>query len=100
MFGIHNAIRVPTWGAGSTVSISGTSSSATAVTSGRAYLLCSSTDLHIIWGTSNVAAAQATDLLIPRNQVVRVDVPADVTHFRAIRDSADGTLYYVVLDGA
>jgi len=100
---ILHGIRTTPWGAGSTVSVTGSSSSATDVsgTPGAALLMTCDVPFHIRWGTSSVGSATTGDQLLPANTLIRVDVPspaADWGFFRVIREgSTSGTLYYVAM---
>jgi hypothetical protein len=61
---------------------------------GRWFTFLPTQDCHIIFGDATVAAASASSMLF--NAGVRVELwlaRSTDTHFRVIRDTADGTLY-------
>ena len=97
------AVRVMPWGAGATVSVTGTSSSATDLTGskGQGVMFKCDVPFHMIWGASTVAAAQTTDLQLDANVIYRIDIPSPATdwgYFRVIRGgSTSGTLYYATI---
>lgn len=97
------AVRVAPWLAGSTVSVTNASSSATNLTAfaGQGVLMSCDVPFHILWGPSTVSAAQTTDLMVPANTLIRVDIPDIATalgYFRVIREgSTSGTLTYAVI---
>ena len=100
---ILQAVRVAPWAAGQSVSVTGASSTATDLTgsAGQGVLMTCDVPFHIIWGASGVVAAQTTDLLIPANTLIRVDIPSPATqfgYFRVIREgAASGTLTYATI---
>jgi hypothetical protein len=75
-----------------------TSSAAVALgtlSTSREILVVTSSRCFIKWGTSSVSAAAATDndvLALPADAMFHLRVSAGVTHFRVIRDTADGFL--------
>lgn len=88
-------VNLPVGVADSVTSITGTSTSAIALPSGALKVWLSAAEqIHVIFGTSAVAAAVVATCapLQPDTDYV-FDVPAGVTHFRAIRNSATGDLY-------
>lgn len=61
----------------------------------REVMLIASTRCFVKLGASGVAAAAATDpdvLALPADAMFHLRIPAGVTHFRVIRDTADGFL--------
>ena len=98
------AVRTAPWGAGATpISITAASSTAADLTAskGQGVLMLCTVPFHIRWGSSAVGAATTSDMLIPANVLIRVDIPSsssDFAYFRAIRSGAsDGTLYYATI---
>ena len=53
-------------------------------------------DVRIRFGVSDVGAATTSDFLIPKNVIVSWLCGDADTHFRVIRDSADGALEWYV----
>lgn len=80
------------------VAITSTTLAATALGfggSGAYYTFVSSADSHIRFGRSNVAAATTSDYLMRAGQPEEFWCEAsEDSHFTAIRDTADGALYY------
>lgn len=90
------AIKVKAPGAGSAVTAGAASTAATALPSGCTKLwIKGSTKVHVIFGGSGVAAAQASDMPLTADVDYILDIGAGITHFRAIRASADSTVNYV-----
>jgi hypothetical protein len=61
----------------------------------REVMLVSSARCFIKWGEAGIAAAAASDLdvlALPADAMFHLRIPAGVTHFRVIRDTADGFL--------
>lgn len=95
------AVYPPDGSTGGTVSVTSSSSSATAlsITNGQPQYVSfiSSTDCHIKFGGSTVSAA-ATDYLLKAGVEKTFLIPGTrynaITHFAVIRDTADGTIYW------
>lgn len=84
--------------AGGTVAFTVASGKSGALAAGL-YLLCASQACHVRTGPQASVAAVATDLLLPANCIIGpVVIDAVATAVAAIRDSADGTLYYQRVD--
>ena len=86
------------YAAGTRTTVSGTSSAAVALGAlgtTREIMLIASSRCFIKFGASDVTAAAATDtdvLALPADVMFHLRVPASVTHFRVIQDSAGGFL--------
>lgn len=78
--------------AGTQVSVAATSTTAQSVVGQTRIVISSTTLCHIIFGASNVAAAQATDYPLQPVTDYVFDVTPGRDYFRVIRDAADGTL--------
>lgn len=65
----------------------------------RELLLISSTRCFIRWGGSGVTAAAAGNgvLPLPADVMFHIRIPVGVTHFRVIRDSADGFITQIAV---
>jgi hypothetical protein len=64
----------------------------------REVMLIASTRCFIRFGTSTVTAANATDaalLALPADAMFHMRLPAGVTHYTVIRDTADGFIRFV-----
>jgi hypothetical protein len=76
--------------------VGATSSAAVAIgtlSASREVMLVASTRCFIRFGTSSVAAANATDaalLALPADAMFHMRLPSGVTHYTVIRDTADG----------
>ncbi len=96
--GIGNGTREYNFAAATRTAIGATSSAAVAIGTlgtSREVMLVASSRCMIKWGTSGVTAAAATDtdvLVLPADAMFHLRVPNGVTHFRVIRDTADGFL--------
>lgn len=78
-----------------------TSTSSAAVSAGgsnrRLLVINPSTDCYIRFGLSSVSAATSSDFPLYADNEYKFGVGADITHYRVIRKSADGTLDVQVL---
>lgn len=82
---------------GARVAFTSTSTAATALPTlgaSREVRLCASARCWIKWGTSGVsaAAAEAASFPVEANSPEVIRIPSSATHYRVIRDSADGNL--------
>ena len=92
-----NGTRAYDWAAGLRQAVAATSSAAVAFPTlgiSREVMLHASTRCFIRMGGSDVAAASvsAGQLVLEAGERFHVRLPAGVTHFRLIRDTADGFL--------
>ena len=97
---VFGAVAVFAPGVPGTVSVTSSSSAATAIPTlalngGKLWLKCSS-KAHIIFGLSNVTDATSSHMPITADQDYLITMPGGWTHFKIIRSSADGTLHYSV----
>jgi len=56
--------------------------------------LVSTTEFHIRFGIAAVGVSTVSDMYFPADTVIQIALNPRMTHFRAIRNSADGTLHY------
>lgn len=93
-----NGTRQYNFAVATRTAVGATSSSAVAIGTlgtSREVMLVASTRCFIRWGDSGVTAAAAADadvLALPADALFHLRVPVGVTHFRVIRDTADGFL--------
>lgn len=89
------AIQVHAWSATTATTVTTASTSATALPTGaRKVLINVTTTQHILFGGSGVAAAVvANDQPLYAGSAYVIDIPAGVTHFRAIAATTNGVLY-------
>jgi len=93
-----NGTREYNLGQGTRTAVATASSAAVAIGTlgaSRELMLAASTRCFVRFGTSAVTAAAATDanvLALPADVMFHLRVPAGVTHFTVIRDTADGFL--------
>lgn len=93
-----NGTRAYNWAQASRTAIGSASSAAVpigALGASREVMLVASSRCFIKFGASGVAAAAAADadlLALPADAMFHLRIPAGVTHFRVIRDTADGFL--------
>lgn len=102
MSGIESrALRVRPPTSVNTVSVTSSASAAQALSvTGRYVTFYSTTLCHVLFGTSAVANPTTSSWPVPAGQYVTWRVPAnsDITHFKVIRNAADGTLYWSTSD--
>lgn len=95
---LSNGTREYNLAAATRTAVGSTSSAAVAIgtlSTSREVMLIASTRCMIKFGNSGVAAAAVNDadvLALPADAMFHMRIPAGVTHFRVIRDTADGFL--------
>lgn len=96
MSATNYALRVNAPVSTNTVSIGSASSTAGSGNLGGALRVWmkSNTDTRIRFGASTVGAATAGDIYLTSGVDYVLDVQKPITHFRAIRSTANGTLYW------
>lgn len=93
---IGNGTREYNLAQGTRTAVAATASAAIAIGTlgaSRELMLIASARCFVKFGTSGVAAPAATDtdvLALPADAMFHLRIPVGVTHFRVIRDSADG----------
>lgn len=72
-----------------------TSSAAIDCTAYRFILFCANTNMNIKFGTSSVAAAAATDFLIPANTIVKLQVAKNNSFIRIFNPTGGNGNYFI-----